>query len=121
MTCHLPLQLAEHPSSLQLEVSPDAAGGVDCPPFVTIVRKSGIKISAVVDAAGVRMICKDFPAHSHGLREFRVAHCLHGDDRKNGSSFFARPIGSCLSSYEGGFAMCFDRAMCSWAQYTRSP
>ena len=121
MTCHLPLQLAEHPSSLQLEVSPDAAGGVDCPPFVTIVRKSGIKISAVVDAAGVRMICKDFPAHSHGLREFRVAHCLHGDDRKNGSSFFARLIGSCLSSYEGGFAMCFDRAMCSWAQYTRSP
>ena len=121
MNCRLPLHLAEHPSSLQLEVSPDAAGGVDCPPFVTIVRKSGIKISAVVDAAGVRMICKDFPAHSHGLREFRVAHCLHGDDRKNGSSFFARLIGSCLSSYEGGFAMCFDRAMCSWAQYTRSP
>ena len=112
---------AELPLTLKpITVSPDVSD--DSPvPFVTVLRKSGVSVSAVVDGSGRRMIRKDFPGYTRGTDEYRIACHLSADDKATGSTLFAAIIGSCPSVYEGGFAMCFDRALCSWAQYSRSP
>ena len=115
------LAFAELPLTLQpITVSPDVSD--DSPvPFVPVLRKSGVSVTAVVDASGRRMIRKDFPGYTRGVTEYRVACHLSADDKATGNTLFAAIIGSCPSVYEGGFAMCFDRALCSWAQYSRSP
>ena len=114
-------QFAELPLTLRpITVSPDVSddGSV---PFVPIMRKSGVSVTAVVDGSGARMIRKDYPDYERGVAEYRIACQLNADDKANGGTLFVTLMGSCPSAYEGGFAMCFDRAVCSWAQYAHSP
>jgi len=111
--------LTDIPCIKTITVSPDV--DVGSPPFVPVTRKSGVKITAVVDGTGLKLVCKDFPISDKGRFEFRIACLLSDDDKKSGTTLFASVVGACMSSYEGGFAMCSVRAMCSWAQSTRCP
>ena len=70
---------AELPLTLQpITVSPDVSD--DSPvPFVPVLRKSGVSVTAVVDASGRRMIRKDFPGYTRGVTEYRVERRRQGD------------------------------------------
>jgi hypothetical protein len=94
------LPLALRPITVSPDVSDDSPG-----PFVPVLRKSGVSVTAVVDGSGARMIRKDFPDYDRGVAEYRVACHLSADDKATGSTSFAAVLGSCLSTYEGGFAM----------------
>ena len=118
-----PLVVAELPLTFRtIIVEPDDAGfDSAAPPFAAVTRRSGVTVTAVRDCDGNRLVRKDFPDYDRGLVEYRIASYLSDDDLACGCNSFVRVVGTCLSTFQGGLAVCFARYLCSYAQYTRSP
>ena len=78
-----------------INVSPDVSD--DGPvPFVPVMRKSGVSVTAVVDGSGARMVRKDFPDYERGVAEYRIACHLSADDKSSGVTSFVTLMGSWL-------------------------
>ena len=118
-----PLTVAKLPLTCRtISVAPDDASYDSAvAPFVAVTRRSGVTITAVRDGDGNRLVRKDFPDYDRGLAECRIACYLSDDDRACGCNSFVKVVGTCLSTFQGGFAICFGRYLCSYAQYMLSP